>query len=588
MKTAQCNKAQQPHGHDPVWKPFARLFKTLKLPWFWIILNFVVAMSMAYLGLLFPDYTQRLYSGDFSTAVLGIAIFSLLGRSLLTAAKSIISQVAISRTRFSFRNAIWSRLVKLPVSYFGSHAPQQLVSRTSQDTNLISEFIADATPTICSNVYVFIGSLVMLFSYDWRLAVSQMIILPLCYVLGIVAGRFYYRYQDRIQGGLSGLTEYLAQILNKFSLVKFFGQENKEEKRGNAFIDAYFKARYTNQVAITLVSVANTVTDIARTLVVIFFGIFLIRQEVITVDIWIAFYLYSEELYVNFAVLTDAWQNFKRCQGSTRRISEVLYTEPDENYVQGEAMVTEDAENENASLTFDNVSFSYDDRQVVNGVSFTAKPNEITAIVGPSGAGKSTLLSLVERFWRPENGTIRYGYQDIHSIRLADWRNSIAYVAQDEQLFSGTIRENILYGIHRDVTEEEIVKVAKDADAYDFIMATDHGFDTQVGEHGSKLSGGQRQRIAIARALMRNPRIVLLDEVTANLDVLSEQEVEKALKALCKGRIAIQVAHRMDTIQDAQQIIVMNDAHVEARGTHAQLLQESTTYAELVKAASEQ
>lgn len=580
----QRNKAQQSHHHDPVWKPFIRLFKTLKLPWFWIILNFAIAMSMAYLGLLFPDYTQRLYSGDFSTAVLGIAIFSLLGRSLLTAIKSIVSQVAVSRTRFSFRNAIWSRLVKLPVSYFGSHAPQQLVSRTSQDTNLISEFISDSTPTICSNVYIFFGSLVMLFTYDWRLAVSQLLILPLCYAVGIVAGRFYYRYQDRIQGGLSELTEYLAQILNKFSLVKFFGQEGREVKRGNAFIDSYFKSRYTNQVAITLVTIANTATDIARTLVVIFFGIYLIRRDIITVDIWIAFYLYSEELYVNFSVLTDAWQNFKRCQGSTRRISEVLYNEPEEEYNQGEAMKQEDA---STSLTFENVTFSYDDRQVVSNVSFTAKPDEITAIVGPSGAGKSTLLSLVERFWRPESGTIRYGSQDIHSIRLEDWRNSIAYVAQDEQLFSGTIRDNILYGIRREVSEEEVIQVAKAADAYDFIMATDNGFDTQVGENGSKLSGGQRQRIAIARALMRNPRIVLLDEVTANLDVLSEQEVEKALKTLCKGRIAIQVAHRMDTVRGAQQIIVMNNAQVEACGKHTELLRSSATYAELVNATAE-
>lgn len=575
---------KQSRRHDPVWKPFFRLFKTLKLPWFWIILNFALAMSMGYLGLLFPDYTQRLYSGDFSTAVLGIAIVSLVGRALLTAIKYIVAKVAVARTRLSFRNTVWSRLVKLPVSYFGSHAPQQLVSRTTEDTGLLSEFIADATPTICSNVYIFIGSLVILFTYDWRLAVSQLIILPLCYAIGIIAGRFYYRYQDRIQGGLSNLTEYLAQILSKFSLVKFFGQEKKETKRGNAFIDAYFKSRYTNQVATTLVMAGNTVTSIIRTLVVIFFGVWLIRRNIITVDIWIAFYLYSEELYINFNVLTDTWQSFKRCQGSSRRISQVLYNEPSEEYAQGQAMETEDS---SASLTFDNVTFSYGDRQVVKGVSFTAKPNEVTAIVGPSGAGKSTLLSLVERFWQPEGGAIRYGEQDIRNIRLGDWRSSIAYVAQDEQLFSGTIRENILYGIHREVSESEMIEVAKAADAYDFIMATDKGFDTQVGEHGSKLSGGQRQRIAIARALMRDPKIVLLDEVTANLDVLSEQEVEKALKALCKGRIAIQVAHRLDTVYDADQIVVMHDARVEATGTHAELLRRSATYLELVQAATE-
>ena len=224
------------------------------------------------------------------------------------------------------------------------------------------------------------------------------------------------------------------------------------------------------------------------------------------------------------------------------------------------------------------MAFSYDARTALQDVSFRIPKGRITAIIGSNGAGKSTVFKLLERMYDPAEGQIRFGDTDVRSFELTSWRQSFAIVSQDKPLLSGTVRENILYGVRRKVSDEELEHVAKLANIYDFLMATPGGFDAQVGVNGSNFSGGQRQCIAIARAMMRNPDYLLLDEATSNLDAKSEQMVSQALKNLMAGRTTVMIAHNYSAVRDADHIIVMKDGKVEAEGTPEELMQTNEYY----------
>ena len=226
----------------------------------------------------------------------------------------------------------------------------------------------------------------------------------------------------------------------------------------------------------------------------------------------------------------------------------------------------------------ENVSFSYSDTPTLNGVNFRIPKGQITAIVGPNGAGKSTLFKLLERMYDPDSGMLRFGEEDIKKYDLSSWRGSFAIVSQDKPLLSGTVRENILYGVRRKVEEDELIRVAKLANIYDFVMATPGGFDAPVGMGGSNFSGGQRQCIAIARAMMRNPDYLLLDEATSNLDAKSEKMVSQALTNLMKGRTTVMIAHNYSATRDATHIVVMKDGKVEAEGSPEEMLASNEYY----------
>ena len=226
----------------------------------------------------------------------------------------------------------------------------------------------------------------------------------------------------------------------------------------------------------------------------------------------------------------------------------------------------------------DDISFRYEEQEVLKHVSFTIPKGRVTAIVGPSGAGKTTLLSLLERLYTPDGGEIRFGSTPVERIHLDQWRGATGYIQQASPLLSGTIRDNIAYGLNRPATEDEVVKAARMANAYDFIMKLPDGFDTQVGAMGGKLSGGQRQRIAIARMIIKNPDYLLLDEATSALDAENETEVQAALTAMMAGRTAVVVAHNLRTVVNADQIIVMNQGRVQAVGTHKSLYGSSELY----------
>ena len=562
------------------WKPLWHLIKNVKFPWVLIVVCVILNLLQGTLSMMFPQYTQEIYNGNFTMSLAVTAVLVVLGQAILTSLIQCIARYTADLNHMRFQNYIWRKLSRLPISYFEKNEPRDLISRTTADTISMSEFMSYSISYWLSGIYTLIGSAVLITAYDWRLTVSQFICIPLTYIIGVIAGRIYFKLNNRVQGRLSDATRYFAAVLPYLTLVKLFGQEKREEKAGNSWLENQFRMQMQSSVYGLAISFAETVTDLVRTLVIIFTGVWLVREGAIDIGQWIAFYQYANMLNMQFRMIMSQWQGLKRNQGACARIAAATDAAPEENPGKLNAGAV------SGSVEFKNVTFAYEEKNVLNDVSFTAESGKVTAIVGPSGAGKSTILNLVERFYLPNRGSVAWAGKDAQEYELQSWRRNIGYIPQDAQLLSGTIAANIAHGVEGPVSREQLEDAARRADILDFIQSLPQGFNTQVGENGTKLSGGQKQRIAIARALLMDSHILVLDEATSNLDAESEYNINQTLKEISKDRTVLMVAHRMDTVRDADKIVVLENSRVSAQGTHSELMTGSPLYRRLVELQS--
>ena len=313
--------------------------------------------------------------------------------------------------------------------------------------------------------------------------------------------------------------------------------------------------------------------------IILGFGALEIGTGAITPGTLIAMIFYVIQLSMPLINLSTLVTDYKRAVGASQRIHEIMQEpiEPTEALSESKDEIVEDGE-----LSFENVDFKYDFMKILNDVTLYIPQGKVSAFVGPSGSGKSTIFNLIERMYDIESGDIKYNHRSIYDIPLSKWRNKIGYVMQSNSMMSGSIRDNILYGINRKVTDDELIEYAKLANCHEFIMQFDEGYDTMVGERGLKLSGGQRQRIDIARSFVKNPDILLLDEATANLDSESEVKIQEALETLMEGRTTVVIAHRLSTIKKAGQIIFIDKGQVTGKGTHGELMASHEKYKNFV------
>lgn len=446
---------------------------------------------------------------------------------------------------------IWGQILRLPVPFFDGQPSGNLISRITQDTSKLSDLTATLPGNVLSSLYMFFGAFGILFSYHWKLAALEAVMIPFLYGLGVWQGRIQFSWNQKIQEKIAGLTGHLSEILSSPALVKGFCAEEWETKRGSGWISQLFQADFFRSLINTLLLQLKNLASLIHTAAMIGLGLWMISRKEITIDVWVAFYLYSQNLLNSFSRIMSIWTTVKSAQGAVRRITELMEestetsgSSADSGFVQGD-------------ISFRDVTFSYGEKPVLEHLTFTAAEGKMTALIGSSGAGKTTVFQLLERFYTPDRGMIRIGGRDISSFPLEEWRRMIGYAPQAPFLFSGTIRENILYGVHRPVTDQELCRAIQDSCCEEFISAMPHGLMTRLGENGSGLSGGQRQRLSLARLFLQNPRILLLDEVTANLDPESEYMVELALARLRKGRTTLVIAHRRSAVKDADQIIVL-------------------------------
>ena len=480
---------------------------------------------------------------------------------------------------------LFSHFMGLDLAFFHKHPSSQLMSLIVNDVQVLRSTVSDMLMGVGRSFLTLILLIGVMFYQDATLATAAMVVFPFAALFVAYLGRKIRKISKRLQGDVAQLSDKLSKTFQGIRVVKAYNMTDHEEKRAG---EAIMAVRKMNIKAVRVGQLSTPVNEILVGIIlfgVIIYGGFQAAQGEMTAGQLGAFltaFIMAYEPMKKLAKLNNAIQ---MGLGASERIFAVLDTDAEITDAKKAKPLKKGA----ATITFKDVEFEYEatDVKTLNGVSFTAKSGKVTALVGPSGGGKSTVLNLIPRFYDVKAGSIKLGTQKISDITLQSLRDSIALVSQDIIIFDATIAENIGYG-KIGATAEDIEAAAKAAAAHDFILEMEEGYETQVGEDGVKLSGGQRQRISIARAILRDAPILLLDEATSALDNESEKAVQKALKELEKGRTTIVIAHRLSTVQDADQIIVIDKGSIVGNGTHAELMKSNTLYKIMQKAGTDQ
>ena len=473
-------------------------------------------------------------------------------------------------TLANLRLALYSNLVKLPMSFFSQKRVGELNSRISSDITQIQDTLTSTIAEFLRQFILIIGGVILLANESFKLTLLMLSVVPLVAVAAVIFGRFIRKYSKKVQDQVAESQVIVEETMQGISIVKAFANEWYEIARYDGKIRDIVKLAITGGKYRGYFASFIIFCLFGSIVAVVWYGVQLSISGEMSVGQLITFVLYSTFVGASFGGIAELYAQIQKAIGATERVFELLEENPEEI----NSKEAKDQEKINGDVNFKNVTFSYPSRKeikVLKGVNFTAKFGQKIAIVGPSGVGKSTIASLLLRFYDIEGGTIEIDGKNIYDFDLETLRGNMSIVPQDVILFGGTIKENIAYG-KPNATEEEIELAAKQANALSFINGFPEKMETIVGERGIKLSGGQRQRIAIARALLKNPRILILDEATSSLDSESEKLVQEALEILMEGRTSIIIAHRLSTIRSADQILVLDNGVITEQGTHQELL----------------
>jgi ABC-type multidrug transport system fused ATPase/permease subunit len=477
------------------------------------------------------------------------------------------------------RMRTYHHLQRLSLRYYDSHQIGNMLSTITDDVGTIQNFASSATLGIFVDILTIAGMLVLMFWLNWDFALIAVAVTPFLLLFVMRFKKAVKNATHEVRKNQSNIVAVLQQGLESVRVVKAFGRQDLEEENLRAVsrstVDAALKARKVK----ALLSPVVTVTVALCTAIVLWRGASLALAGAMTIGSLTVFLSYLNKFFKPVQDLAKMTNSIAQAAVGVERLQTILETDtviPERETAREPAALR-------GEVVFENVAFSYEsDTPVLTDVSFSIKPGQMVGVVGPTGSGKSTIVSLIPRFYDPGNGKVLIDGVDLRDYKLHGLRNQIGFVLQDTVLFRGTIRDNIAYG-RPGSTEEEIVQAAKLANADEFISRMPHGYDTTVGERGLTLSGGQRQRIGIARAIIRNNPILILDEPTAALDTESERLVIEALERLMKGRTVITIAHRLSTIRDADKIIVLKGGVVAEEGNHDELLARGGVYAELYR-----
>jgi len=504
-----------------------------------------------------------------------IVLIMYLARAGLQFLRSYLAHLAGWGVVADVRKHIYEHLQRLSLRFYEDKQTGQLMSRVINDTDLFEQLISHAVPDVTVNVITLVGVSAVLLSLNWRLTLLTMIPIPLL----VVAMRIYARYvrpafRER-QKELGDLNALLNDNLSGIREIKAFTREDEELMRISHGIDRY---RRSLMKALRLMATFQpfvTFTSSLGTLIVIYFGGRLAFNQVLSVADLVAFFLYLELFYQPVRGLSDAWEQIQSSLAGADRVSDLMAEAPELLSPPGAITLSERS---TGRISFKDVSFSYTEGiPVLENISLEIPSRHVIALVGPTGVGKSTLVSLIPRFYDVSEGDILLDGQDVRQLNLESLRQQVSIVLQDVFLFHGTVRENILFG-RPEATEAEMIEAAKIANAHNFIMDLSDGYDTLIGERGIKLSGGQKQRLSIARAVLKDAPILILDEATSSVDTETELLIQQALERLMVGRTTLIIAHRLSTVRNANLIVVLEGKHIAEMGTHAELLENKGLY----------
>ncbi len=481
------------------------------------------------------------------------------------------------RILYDLRVRLYDHLQRLSLSFFERTSTGELMSRVSNDVNALEQFITHGTILTAVALVRLIGATIVLLVLEWHLALLSLLPVPLI-ALGLRwfnrrARPIYRKVRDRLGDINARLQDDLAGI----RVIQAFGQEAVELERFRSVSATYMGERIASiKTWSTFFPVLGFLSNLGAVLV-LGAGAYMVVQGQVTLGTLVAFLSYIVSFYEPIRRLTDIDNIIQQAAAAGDRIFELLDETPD----------IRDAENAVAlqhvrgEVHFEGVHFNYGNGEaVLHDVEFHVQPGEVVALVGPSGAGKTSIANLLCRFYDPTQGRVLLDGHDLRDVRIDSLRRHVAVVLQDTFLFNGSVRRNLLYG-KLDATETELFAAAQAAYAHDFILSLPEGYDTEIGERGVKLSGGQRQRLALARAILADPRVLILDEATSSVDAEAEYLIQQALEEVLKGRTALVIAHRLSTIRNADKIIALENGRIREIGSHSQLLARNGLYSQL-------
>lgn len=559
-----------------MWKRTLNIFPQIKIPWHLYVIQVILGIIVARLALLYIPYLANIQQGklDQPGVISGYLGYYVL-HAVVNVAYRISELYATAIVTRNLQNKMIGRALHLPMRSYESCASQivgWIMDGSSSADGVITSIVGFLTGV--ATVYMSVTSLPAIAG-----TMTTLVVIILVYILFStwLEGRLLFLRERRNKRARAELTAYLAEHLGFFTQIRQLHAREEELGRSQKAINEYYKAE-VYQATLTLINsvVSGSLNDVI-TILVFVLGVPMVRNGVMTLVDLAAFQNTILLAYQSLSSLPGLYTRLMYYNGQLYYVANLM-SEKEEVTRREKGMDIEDE-----SIVFENVTFGYDPAHpVLKNASFTIPKGKVTMIAGPNGSGKTTLFKLIERFYTPDEGQLRFGPYGAETIHLDEWRQSFAYVLQEPQLFNGSIRDNIAYGMGREVTEEEIVSAARLAFADDFIRELPGGYDFCIGDNGSRLSAGQRQRIAIARAVMLDPAYLLLDEATCNMDVLSEQQVVKALFRLMEGRTTVIISHDMRMLDQADEVVVLNEGCVEAAGPRDEAVKNSPTLQKLM------
>ncbi|MEH2308226.1 peptidase domain-containing ABC transporter [Nostoc sp.] len=563
--------------------PFWQFFELLKPHGLVMLEVFIASVFIQIFGLITPLFTQLILdrvvvqrSELTLTAVgIGLLIFNLFRVAMIGLRQYLLDHTA-NRIDLALIVGFIRHTLRLPLSFFESRYVGDIISRV-QENRKIQRFLSGEALSILLDlltVFIYVG---LMFWYSWKMALLALVIVPPFALLALIATPFLQRISREIFNAITNESSYLIETLTGIRTVKATAVEHTVRWHWEELLNKEIKTNFSGQVISNRLQIISNGIQAIVTTALLWFGAYLVIQNQLTIGQLVAFNMLLDNIITPFQRLIVLWNQLQEVVIAVERINDVLDTEPEEDL---QHQTRQNLPQIQGNIRFENVTFRYhpeSDINILENLSFEVKPGQMVALVGRSGSGKTTISKLVLGLYPPTDGKVLIDGQDISSISLRSLRQEVGVVDQDTFLFGGTIRENISLG-YPGAPLTEVIEAGQLAGADDFIKKLPMGYETQIGEGGGLLSGGQRQRIAIARALLGNPRLLILDEATSHLDTESERIIQQNLNTILKGRTTLVIAHRLSTVQNADMILVLDRGMLIESGTHEELMAKRGHY----------
>lgn len=560
---------------NKVWRPFFQFYTRFRIPWHFYVLAALLGMVSAELVIKVSEITIQVNSGELTNSVIiAYALFGVIS-AVVMALQAVFTDYGAKTVTMRSQSMLWRRILHLPQKNIDKERPSELISCVTNDVEQASSALSMIF-LAASSIYAFARACAVFIQYNGTIAFYMLAAAPVAILVFFLVGRLEYKSLQKRYEALNVMTAWFSEHLAASKYVKVQGLEEQEVKMGQEAIESRYRADIYYVFASQFQVILNSLYTNLSTVILAFGGSSLIRKGQLEANGINASSAYVGNINRYMAELLTDYQVVKGTQGSLRHVNALLDLEA-ERLDGGEELSGGARE-----LRFENVNFGYDEENLIlKDVSFTIPQNKKTAIIGGNGSGKSTVLKLLQGFYAPNDGTISIGGVPLDEFSMRFVRGQFVYVLQNTPLFSGTIRDNITYGVKGEISQDEVIAAAKQAEIHEFVLTLPQGYDTLVSEMGTNLSGGQRQRIAIARALITKPRYLILDEATASLDYQTANQIMRLVQK--RSETVIYISHDMEEVRRADHVIVMNGGRVEACGTLEEVGENSPTYRSFVE-----